>query len=155
VEPATTEAVGIDTVVVTVPSSEDRLSDARVVTATNSDTDGTMHTIGATTAPGEPTPSCFPAPTRTAWRIVVANDPRNLTVHGERGSGAIAVYRHDLNGNLGEMVACRLVGSGDSVELSFGGPQYGSVGNAAVAFTGYWVELVSGPDPLVVSGAGP
>jgi hypothetical protein len=114
-----------------------------------------MHTIGATLEPGETPPQCLPTATRTTWRFVLADEPRTLMVQGKRGSGAIAFYRHDRYGNLGEMVACGPIGSGNSAELSFGGPQYGSVGGTAVGFEGYWVQLASGPDPVVVSGVGP
>jgi hypothetical protein len=154
VTPTSTNAVGIDAVVLSVPASEDAFSDARFLPTT----EHTMHTIGATSESGEAPPSCFPPATRTVWRLVYGDQPTTLGVRVARGAGAEAIYGHDDAGNLGAQAACQLVRAGDWIEIPFGGPQSGHQGPPGVAssvmYLGYWVQLASGPDPVVLEQFG-
>jgi len=148
VVPAITNAIGLDTMVLTVPAAEDAFSAARVLSSSENPT---MHTIGATLDSDAPAPSCLPGATRTVWRILIKDQPGNLVIDDSAGSGAVAVFGADLYGHRGPEVACATVGPGQQVLLPFGGLQGGLTETGSqVEFEGWWVELASGPTPIVI-----
>lgn len=139
VAPGSTNAIGVDTLIVTVPASEDAIAAAHL---SDLYSNHATHTIGATTEPGESPPSCLSGVTRSAWLVVRATDrPTFVVAGGAGGAGAIAVYAPSSNG-LGAELGCTPVSAGSQVELAL--PDTSPFGGE------YVVEVASGPSPVAV-----